>query len=79
MNGPQKVYRETCEHCQYKDLPMDVMVVLPVLHTTVRTSADTGFTITSLAIHPDFSEKCATRKMQRNIRYMAAEKNKRLP
>lgn len=21
MNGPQKVYRETCEHCQYKDLP----------------------------------------------------------
>ena len=21
MGGPQKVYRETCEHCQYKDIP----------------------------------------------------------
>ena len=21
MNGPQKVYRKSCEHCQYKDLP----------------------------------------------------------
>lgn len=21
MGGPQKVYRETCEHCQYRDIP----------------------------------------------------------
>lgn len=21
MGGPEKVYRETCEHCQYKGLP----------------------------------------------------------
>lgn len=21
MGGPQKVYRETCEHCQHKDIP----------------------------------------------------------
>lgn len=21
MNGPQKIRRETCEHCQYKDIP----------------------------------------------------------
>ena len=21
MDGPQKIRRETCEHCQYKDIP----------------------------------------------------------
>lgn len=43
MSGPEKVERETCEHCQYKGLPVDATAALPGLPMIVRMSAALRF------------------------------------